>query len=196
MPFMVAPASFAAPSLAGYRGAIAVDPVGLRAQPPPWGAEVSEGTLREALVNSLAVRGLFVQGEPRYALSATLERADQKLDGLLLGLDITVDVTMSYELRDSRTGAAALRREIGTAYTRPFRYLSAKERSQEALEAAIRRNIASFLDGLRGRCRSRGRRPRERRGVDDAALTRIAGPGPAWGTLPAGVPRGLEELAA
>jgi hypothetical protein len=148
MPFMVAPASLPAPSYVDYRGAIAVEPVAVRTRPPPWGAGVSESVLREALVNSLAVRGLFVYGRPEYGLSATLERVDQKLDELVLGLDITVGVTMRYELKDSLTGGTVLRREISTADTQPFRYLSAKERSQAALEAAIRRNIAAFLDGL------------------------------------------------
>ncbi|HEV7367833.1 hypothetical protein [Arenibaculum sp.] len=148
MPLMVAQAPTIPGEPASYRGAISVEPVEVRALAPPWGSEISPRILKEALTNSLAVRGLFVYGEPSYRLFATVEDVQQKLDELILGLDITVFIEMNYRLIESDTGAEIINETIITSSKQPFRYLSAAERTQAATEEAIKENIESILKKL------------------------------------------------
>jgi hypothetical protein len=133
---------------APLRGAVEVAPVRVATDPPPWAAALDAATLREAIVNSLAARGGYVYGTPRYVLEATVEGVDQSLDDIVLGVDVVVGVTVDYRLVEAATGSTAYRQRIATSDTQAFRFLSAGERSRDALEAAVRRNIAAFLEDL------------------------------------------------
>ncbi len=145
MPFMVSAAEATGDVPTEFRGAIEVAPVRVDGPVPPWAAGIDRRDLREALVNSLAARGAYVYGAPRYVLVATLAGVEQRLDEILMGLDVIVGVTIDYRLVEAGSGETRLARRLTTADREEFRYLSAAERSRDALENAIRTNIEAFL---------------------------------------------------
>jgi hypothetical protein len=111
--------------------------------------EITDLDLREAIINSLAVRGALARSQPDYRLDAQLVRATRGLQEILLGLDVTTTVMIRYRVTDAQSGAVVYAKTVsssGQAASNEF--FSPTERTQVATERAIRNNLRALLSDL------------------------------------------------
>lgn len=114
---------------------------------PMWTSEVSNSAFRSALESSLEANGLIQQTnpEPRFDVYATLSKLDQPL----LGLDLTVNSSVGYEVVEHDTRETWFDREIPASYTATFSDSPlAVQRLRLANEGSIRTNIETFIEEL------------------------------------------------
>lgn len=114
---------------------------------PMWVSKISSSDFERALEATLRDVGLLApnrQGAP-YMLLADLLSLEQPL----IGLNLTVTVTVKYELVERSTGKTVYAQTIVTPHTSTFNdAFIASERLRLANEGAMRTNIARLIDDL------------------------------------------------
>ena len=109
---------------------------------------ISSTDLREALINTLASRGLLAASRPAYRLDMRI--SDARTPTIPGPFETEIGITAVYVLRDAGTGAEVWRADMDTSAQRkvtaglPEPVLM----ERDALEEAIRDNIARMLELL------------------------------------------------
>jgi hypothetical protein len=106
---------------------------------------ISRDDLREALINTLASRGLLAASRPAYRLNMRI--SDARTPAISGPFETQIAITANYVLRDAQTGIEVWRvsadtsakRKITTGLPEPVLM------ERDALEQAIRENIARML---------------------------------------------------
>jgi len=114
---------------------------------PMWVSNIGNSEFEQALEGSLRDAGLLAAGKQagEYMLIAHLERVDQPM----MGLDMTVTVTVVYSIVERSNGKEVLNRRIAMPYTATFgAAFSGVERLRVANEGAVRANITKLVDEL------------------------------------------------
>jgi hypothetical protein len=139
--------AFAEPTDTSLIGGIAVGSVDGGQETHPLGtSEVDNEDFQSALMESMRDHGLLAEGNaPRYILYAHLLNLQQPL----IGLNMTVNAKVNYELVDAVNGQPSQDKTVETEFTSPFGdAFAADERTRLANEGAIRENIREFLTWL------------------------------------------------
>jgi hypothetical protein len=111
--------------------------------------EISDLDLREAIINSFAVRGALAPSQPRHRVDAELIRSSRGIQEILLGLSVTAEVEMRYLVTTPATGAVVFSKPIrSTGLATSSDFFSPTERTQVATERAIQDNIRLLLAEL------------------------------------------------
>ena len=114
---------------------------------PMWVSNVGNSEFEQALENSLRDAGLLSVGKQagKYTLTAHMEKVDQPL----MGISMTVSVTVGYSLIERASGKEILNRRISLPYTASFdAAFMGTERLRLANEGAIRVNIGKIVDEI------------------------------------------------
>jgi hypothetical protein len=145
MTVALTPAIQAAPQ--ALRGQVAVKDVsGGRETNPLWMSNVGSDGFRSALAASLKKAGLAGSDEAsRYLVAATIQNVEQPL----MGFNLTVTMTVDYQLIERATNTVAWKETVTRPYTAGVgdAFLGT-ERLRLANEGAARANIATFLELL------------------------------------------------
>jgi hypothetical protein len=110
---------------------------------------ISDLDLREAIINSLAVRGALARGQPKYRVDAELIRGTSGVQEILLGLNATTIVEMRWLVTASASGGRVFSQILtstGTASSAEF--FNPAERIRVATERAIQENIRMLIATL------------------------------------------------
>ena len=131
---------------AALRGSLAIrDVTGGGETNPMWMSKVGSAEFARALEDSLRAVGMLApnQQASRFLLVAHLEKLDQPM----LGLDMTVTATVSYQVFERATGRDVFRRQLATPHTATVKdAFIGTERLRLANEGAIRANIMRLID--------------------------------------------------
>ena len=143
---MVATADNTAPVNAGLQRAILLGGTfGGEETSPLWTSEIGNPEFKEALQQSLELRGLLASGAGQYKLEATIMDVDQPL----IGFDATVKTTVHYVLTEVATNKIVDDRTIEASHTATVSdAFVGVERLRLANEGAAKNNIAAYLDQL------------------------------------------------
>lgn len=145
MTVAVTPAIQAAPE--ALRGQVAVKDVsGGKETNPLWISNVGSDGFRNALAASLKKAGLAGSDEAsRYLVAATIQNVEQPL----MGFNMTVTMTVDYQLIERSTNTVAWKETVTRPYTATVGdAFVGTERMRLANEGAARANIASFIELL------------------------------------------------
>jgi hypothetical protein len=109
---------------------------------PIWTSQVSLENFQIALNESLTKAGLVIE-QGSYSLNANLGALEQPL----VGIGMTVRVSVDYKIKNEATGAILLDETIESAYTarRSDAFVGIKRLRLTNEGAIIRRNIKQFL---------------------------------------------------
>jgi len=112
---------------------------------------ISDLDLREAIINSLAVRGALARSQPDFRIDAELLRGATGTQEILLGLNVTTTVDMRWLVTDPVSGDrvfSGVLTSTGTASSQD--YFDPTDRIQVATERAIQENIRELIAALYG----------------------------------------------
>jgi hypothetical protein len=110
---------------------------------------ISDLDLREAIINSLAVRGTLARSQPKYRVDAEVIRGTTGVQEILLGLNVTVTIEMRWLVTARPGGDTVLSETLtseGTATSAEF--FNPTERMRVATERAIQENIRMLIATL------------------------------------------------
>jgi|TARA_B110000971_G_scaffold141605_1_gene144777 hypothetical protein len=114
---------------------------------PLWTSEISSNGYKTALEQSLANAGLLgvIQDDSNYHLIVSMIKVSQPM----IGLGMTVNATVKYQMKEIDSGKIVLSEIISRPYTAKFSdAVIAVYRLQKANEGAARENIKAFIDRL------------------------------------------------
>jgi hypothetical protein len=110
---------------------------------------ISDLDLREAIINSLAVRGTLARSQPKYRVDAEVIRGTSGIQEILLGLNVTTIVEMRWLVTAPPSGDRVFSQILtstGTASSAEF--FNPTERIRVATERAIQGNIRMMIATL------------------------------------------------
>jgi len=129
------------------RGQVAVkDVIGGKETNPLWASNVGSEGFRNALTASLKKSGLAGSDQAsRYIVAASIQNVAQPL----MGFNMTVTMTVDYQLIERSTNTVAWKQTITRPYTATVgEAFLGSERLRVANEGAARTNIATFIELL------------------------------------------------
>lgn len=110
---------------------------------------ISDLDLREAIINSLAVRGALARGSPDFRIDAEVIRGSTGMQEILMGLNVTTTVDMRWLVTDPASGDRVFSGTLTSAGTASSsEYFNPTERIQVATERAIQENIRKLIATL------------------------------------------------
>lgn len=110
---------------------------------------ISDLDLREAIINSLAVRGALARGSPDFRIDAEVVRGSTGMQEILMGLNVTTTVDMRWLVTDPASGDRVFSGTLTSAGTASSsEYFNPTERIQVATERAIQENIRKLIATL------------------------------------------------
>ncbi len=109
------------------------------------GSQISSGEFREALESGLDLNGLLARDAPRFTLDANIEQVAQET----FDINLDVDTTVFYRLRNTANGAIVYEKRVEANYEAQFSDSFVRsERFRLANEGSGRLNIESFIETL------------------------------------------------
>ncbi|GEO36541.1 hypothetical protein SAE02_06890 [Skermanella aerolata] len=110
---------------------------------------ISDLDLREAIINSLAVRGALARGQPDFRIDAEVILGSTGTQEILMGLNVTTTVDMRWLVTEPASGDRVFSRTLtSTGTASSSEYFNPTERIQVATERAIQENIRMLIATL------------------------------------------------